>query len=326
MRYNRTVHVPRHDALIRKSLTFAVIVLLVSQVLITAVSFAGEQSIYCEIFSHLRPVWCFMALVLLASLIVLKHKIGSIVSLILFLINLAPIAMLYIPESHQASDDQNSQHIRLLQMNVEGGKNHNYKAALELIKEYRPDIVGFSEITETWLKNMEGGLPDFPYRVAEPYHGGIGVFSRLPLRDAKIEYFGTIRRPRVFTRVNVGEKTITLFFAHPVIPLRGSREADLAETAREIHAESNPTILAGDLNCTPWSYYFDKLKRDGALHDSEQGFGFQPSWCTFWPIALFPIDHCLMTKQFSTTSRNICKKIGSDHFPVYTEMVLHSGN
>jgi endonuclease/exonuclease/phosphatase (EEP) superfamily protein YafD len=89
----------------------------------------------------------------------------------------------------------------------------------------------------------------------------------------------------------------------------------------------NPKILIGDLNCGPWSPAFSNLL-SGGLHDSEQGFGPQPSWPARTgrvveniPIPpLIPIDHVLVSDDICVVQRQTGPPMQSDHVPVFVRI------
>jgi endonuclease/exonuclease/phosphatase (EEP) superfamily protein YafD len=307
----------------QKLIYLADVVLLAPIGVLSLASFLGAFDNSCELLSHLRPVWCLGALLLSVLLLVVRRYVPATIAIAIFVLNAIPLFALFMPAARTYAPPT-AQRLKILQMNLWGGKNHDYERTVQTIRDLQPDLIGLSEVTATWLQQLKTRLPEFPYQVAEPNHGGICLLSRLPLHDGKVEYYGTIMRPRVFARVQVTGQSVTLIFAHPVIPLGHPerRNGELQELARETSSDPNPTILAGDLNCTPWSYYFGKLQTDGRLHDSETGFGFQPSWCVFWGFTMFPIDHCLMTEDIVTVSRRLGPPFGSDHLPVFTEVAL----
>ena len=293
--------------------------------------FLSGQDEYCELLSHLRLAYCLVLPIICIAFIGLKaRKLGFFAALMLIL-NLIPVLSLYLPPKYSdttsGSDHNNvseQQTIKLLEMNLWGGKNQNHSAVLSLIDDTAPDIIGFSEITASWLSVLQDNLKSYHYQIAQPLYGGIAVFSRIPFETAEVRYSGPKHRPRVVARLKLKNQNITLIFSHPLIPIHtfALRNAEFTEIATEARTAKEPVLLAGDLNCTPWSVYFDKLKREGNLFDSEQGFGPQPSWNVVTP--LLPIDHLLTSSDFVTTKRRICSPIGSDHFAVYAEVRLRS--
>jgi endonuclease/exonuclease/phosphatase (EEP) superfamily protein YafD len=263
------------------------------------------------------------------AFIALKARKLSLFAALILIVNLIPVLVLYLPPTYPdrsissaQSSGSEQQTIKLLEMNLWGGKNLNHSAVLSLIDETAPDIIGFSEVTGSWLSVLKNNLKSYPYQIAQPLYGGIVVFSRVPFKSAEVRYSGLKRRPRVVARLKLKSQNVTLIFSHPFIPLYTMplRNAELVEIANEARTANEPVLLAGDLNCTPWSVYFDQLKNEGNLFDSEQGFGPQPSWNVVTP--LIPIDHLLTSSDFVTTKRRICPPIGSDHFAVYAEVLL----
>lgn len=290
-------------------------------------AFFSDAHAAFEYLSHLRPMWCLAAGILAALLLALKCRRMAALAAVVLAVNLAPIAKLYIPTGARAEDG--NARISILQLNVWGGKNRHPELAVAAIKAADADVVGISEVTSLWMPFLKYYLPEYPYVIAEDRFGGIAVFSKLPLKDAQVKYYSKINRPRIQTRFKVGDRMVTLLFIHPVTPFHGvhvrNGEFDVvAADAMKVIDSKEPLILAGDLNCTPWSAYFDKLAREAHVQDTERGYGVQPTWNAFWKVTIFPIDHCLATDDFITVRRTIGERIGSDHLPVMTELSLRS--
>lgn len=306
-----------------KFLRFTLNLCLIVLAGLTLASFLGKYNFVCELLSHLRPYLCLSALAVLFLLFMVKAKRTAFVALCLFLLNGVQVLSLYLPYSTEVASS--SSRVKFLQMNIWGGKNRKYDAVLSEIQKENADIVGISELTQGWWTVLKPKLKQYPYQVVEPSYGGICLVSRLPIKDGCVEHYGELKRPRIVASVLVKDQWIKVVFAHPVIPMRhvGMRDGELAAIAVDARSSSTPVIVAGDLNCTPWSYFFYKLERDGKLRDTEKGFGYQPSWSMFQPAPLFCIDHCLASAEFSTVKRYNGRFVGSDHLPVITELSLH---
>jgi endonuclease/exonuclease/phosphatase (EEP) superfamily protein YafD len=243
----------------------------------------------------------------------------------LIVINIVPVAYLYLPQSVTAASTNEHANLRVLQFNLQGGKNRRYEDTLSLIKKIDPDLVGLSELTSTWGKVLEENLTDYPYRIVEPHRGGVSLFSKYPIANAQVKYFGKLRRPRIQAQLNFKGQDVDVVFIHPVTPnrSRGLRNGELALVAVEAKAFKNPGIVFGDMNTTPWSGTFDKLLENGGLLDSERGFGYQPTWNAKMRLSLLPIDHLLSTPQFAVRERRVLNFVGSDHLPLLVELELH---
>ena len=273
----------------------------------------------------------FAALGLIMLLVTLPFKNITAISLAAsaFLVNIAAIAPLYLPaqrESQSLASAEEMHRLKIMQFNLWGGKNKKYFDVAQTIIQTNPDVIGFSEITPTWLIALKAGLANYPYMVSDTTGGGIAIFSRLPLESKEIRYYSDRKRPRAIAKIKLAGGHFTLIFAHPFIPLKytAMRNEEFAIYAKEAveASKSGPVIVAGDLNCTPFSHDFSKLLKDGQLTDTEHGFGPQPSWSTHQKIALFPIDHCLVSKDIVTLNRYIGGDIGSDHLPVVVELEI----
>ena len=109
---------------------------------------------------------------------------------------------------------------------------------------------------------------------------------------------------------------------HPRTPRGGHRfvERNLQlERAAEFSAAAalrgELVVLMGDLNCTPFSPWFDRLLTRGLLRDSAVGLSLKPTWSSgpWW----LPLDHILLGGKWEVRERRVYEdRLGSDHFPV----------
>ena len=80
------------------------------------------------------------------------------------------------------------------------------------------------------------------------------------------------------------------------------------------------TIVAGDLNCTPWSPNFVDLLKSSNLINSGLGHGLAISWTPIPITALgLPIDHVLVGDGIQVADRKVGPHVGSDHRPVIVD-------
>ncbi len=294
--------------------------------LVSALSLAGffsAQDQACELLSHFRIVWVTLLILVIAWTIMAKQRAIATLAAIILCVNSFDIIRLYLPDN-RAPKSANRQQIKILAMNVAGDNNLDYDSVFSLISETKPDIVGISEVNPAWLKKLNEKLIQYPYRVAVSKSDGIALFSRVPIRKSELRYSKLANRPRICASVEVNGRAIALDFAHPLLPvLPKLRNEELEEIAEEARLSPIPIVVFGDLNCTPWSAYFEKLLVSGKLHDTEQGFGPQPTWNAMWFIPLLPIDHCLTSAEFKTEQRKTCPSITSDHLPIFIRLTLN---
>lgn len=276
-----------------------------------------------ELCSHFRLLYAaFFLLLLVPCLIVRRWKLVSIVGAF-FLVNVMTIVPLSMGRVSIASPKHS---LSIMQANI-NRQNMFFDKFVDAVKRENPDVVYILEMHNAWKKPMDEMLDNYPYRHTQPQDDcfGIGVYSRVPLIDAKTIYYGTSGAPTITCKFG-SDNPITLIATHSMPP----REARLIDLRNELFGElvkvaeqtKGPLLIAGDLNCTPWSSAFDVFSRDGKLVDSESGFGPQPSWPSgFSPFPVIPIDHFLTTRDVMTRRRYVCKMLeGSDHYPVFIEI------
>lgn len=307
---------------VRRTLVGASRVALGTMAIFSLVGCCGRFGAWLDIFSNFRAAYVVLLLVLTA-IVACTGRVWLIsCSSLLLLGN----CLSFIPFFSGRTPASSQPQIRVLELNIFGGKNLQRQRTIDVINQSDADVVGISEVTKPWISELQT-LNQYPYQIYEPRFGGVGLLSKRPLKNSCIKYYSEIKRPRIVATVNVAGRNVRLVFAHPVIPLyrKGSRDGELIELANDVRSSDNsPAILFGDLNATPWSYNFAKLLKDGGLVDSEDGFGFQPTWCAFFaPFSLLlPIDHCLVTEQFVVVDRRVLGNINSDHLPLQVDLAF----
>ena len=92
--------------------------------------------------------------------------------------------------------------------------------------------------------------------------------------------------------------------------------AALAQFVRRI---DSPLVLAGDLNTSPWSNAFRKLRAATGLSPAAK---LLPSWPA-WPLALpqVALDHIFVSPDLAVAAAGTGTAVGSDHLPVWAQLV-----
>lgn len=299
------------------------IMLQITALLIGVISltgFWGDMNTPFELISHFRVAFAAIFFAFSLFFLLCRMKLAAATSAVLLAVNAFPILPLYMPLL--ADNDPQYTSVKVLEFNVQGGKNKNYKSTIATIKSTDPDIVGVTEITGGWAKVLKAELSDYPYQVVEPRYGGVSLFSKFPVLNSEVKFFGPLKRPRIHASIGLNGQPVDVVFVHPVTPNKNRllRDKELAVITEEVKASKNPAVVFGDFNTTPFSYVFQRMLQDGGLVDSETGYGYQPTWNAKLPVATFPIDHVLVTSQFVTLERKVLESVGSDHLPVFVEL------
>lgn len=236
----------------------------------------------------------------------------------------------------QASPTSQSTQLRsfkILHINVLG-PNRNSAAVIQLIRQTRPDILTLAEYNGWWQNELKrsGVLDGFTSRYVVPY-GNDGVYSRIPFQDVHVEFMATGRDPTTIAHFRWNGAPVTLLMVHPRPPVKPDwflrQQRHFAKWEQDFPQYGENVLVVGDLNTSPWSAAFRHFSDTSGLRDSQLGYGVQPTWPTFWPrpwlrlpVALIPIDHVLLSRNFKVLSQKTGAFTGSDHWPIIVELAL----
>jgi endonuclease/exonuclease/phosphatase (EEP) superfamily protein YafD len=299
---------------------------LVLVVFLSFATFAGCLSNapwWLEIFSHFRLQYGAGLLLGVVYFSVSRKSFAALAAAVVASVNLyfAAPQLLARPTVHAGS----GRTLRLATANLHK-RNEDAAKVLDFVRQEAPDVLFFEEFTSEWqskLRSLDGAYPHAIFAPQEGGVAGVAVLSRLPLRSRETLLLAGEGFPSIEVEVEVAGRTLRLLAVHPPAPrnarlfrIRNRIYAALSEIARE---SSEPVVVAGDFNSTPWAYSFRRLLEDGGLEDTSEGRGFQWSWpAGFWPLAI-PIDHCLV-RGVRAVNRHMGSDIGSDHYPLVVDL------
>ncbi|HET9528836.1 MAG TPA: endonuclease/exonuclease/phosphatase family protein [Blastocatellia bacterium] len=291
----------------------------------TLAGFAGRFWWVFDLFSHFRVQYLFLISVVILLLLLGKKWRSSAVLSLCAAINLASILPYYLPGDAAAGDATTP--LRVASINVNTA-NRKYDLVRQYIIDNSPDIVLLMEVNAAWDRALEELHSLYPYRVSEPRPDNFGIvlFSRRPLIKGEIVYLGEARAPSVIAELEIAERKLTIFGAHLSAPMSDTYYRLRNEQAEAIGAYLSsvpgPKMLIGDLNMSPWSYYFGRLLGVTGLSDSSTGRGIHLTWPTHTLWMRIPIDFCLVSEEILVNDKTVGPNIGSDHFPVLVDIML----
>lgn len=200
--------------------------------------------------------------------------------------------------------------------------SRNTQALATWLAQEKPDVVVLLEVSPGYAQGLRT-LHDYPFQqiVAQDSPFGIAVLSRHPLQQVEvIEDAQGIAH--IEAQLQWRGQPVGIIALHPMPPLTPQyhrvRNAKLAALAKHATASDIPTVLAGDLNATPWSSAFSGLAQLGLRRAS--------GLVATWPAVLqgvlgLPIDHVLVTQHWAVVARKVGPQLGSDHLPVLVHLV-----
>ena len=212
--------------------------------------------------------------------------------------------------------------IRLVTANL-AYRNRDHDAFLAWLEANPADVVVVQELTPAWADALERTRAGYPYRhlLARDDAYGVAVLSRWPLESVATLDLAQDGLPSLGFVVRAGTTRLRVLGMHthwPLTPaLQRMRDRSLELAARQVREQALPTVLAGDLNLTPYAPAFGRLLRASGLRDAFATRAWRATWTAgFWPLAL-PIDHVLLPAGACVRATTIGPDIGSDHRPVH---------
>lgn len=198
--------------------------------------------------------------------------------------------------------------------------------ALAWLASHPADVVVLQEVTPEWAAALSVTGDLYPHRATHPRQDpyGIGVLSRWPLVRVDYVDFAEDGLPSVVATLDMNGRRIQVVGLHtpwPVLKdLQAARDRALARAAALARESKLPTVIAGDLNLTPYAPAFRRLEREAGMRDAFAHRWWRPTWqAALWPLAL-PIDHVLVPAGACVQSATIGEDVGSDHRPVSVAM------
>ncbi|MDJ0750211.1 MAG: endonuclease/exonuclease/phosphatase family protein [Woeseiaceae bacterium] len=276
-----------------------------------------------QLFTHFRLQYLVGSLLLLTVFAFLRDRAYTTALAVSMLANATVVMPWYVDVAENSGESQ----LKLMSVNALS-TNVEHDRLFALLSAEQPDLVFVQEISPQWEKALTAVHPDYPYRYAEAREGnfGIALLSRLPL--ARVDHVDSppFGFPTLQGEVAIGDHTLRFVSTHPMVPLGASnfsaRNEQLQQVAQQLGASSTSTILVGDLNASMWGLHYRRLESATGLRNARRGHGILPTWPTFMPFAMIPIDHVLVSSDIGVSRIETGPSIGSDHLPLIVTLSL----
>ncbi|WP_334062571.1 endonuclease/exonuclease/phosphatase family protein [Alteromonas genovensis] len=285
---------------------------LITAVLITLLCYNGLS----------LPFWLHAALVA-----------GLGISLLYQAIWIFPYTGFYRKEVPRDRNPQKQRTISILSSNV-FMPNSNYQKLIDHINNKKPDFVVTLESNEKWehaLKPIEKDYPYTQFCALENLYG-MHLYSKYEFDEHTLRFLVEDDVPSVKIAIKVDGERVILQFLHPKPPspteneYARPRDIELNIVGQEVAQTAGPIIVAGDLNDVAWSPTTRKFKKISGLLDPREGRGFYNTFHAHYPLIKWPLDHVFHSSHFALVDLERLSDIGSDHYPLYTELVLKEAN
>jgi endonuclease/exonuclease/phosphatase (EEP) superfamily protein YafD len=321
---NAATHGPRRR---RESFGIALVLALGAA---SAVAFSARWWWIGELAASFRwhLGWC--AMLCGALLFALRMWRTACAAVILACLHVAPELQLALGARPQAASGHT---LDIVEANV-FWPNKRIAEVIDALRAADPDLIAFEELSPASREQLERALAAWPERVISPAPEswsegtwGVGLFSKLPLRNARRVPIGDAYAPLIEAQVELDGRVVTVRVVHVPRPGRVQHLARRASTLAALETElawDERCVLVGDLNTTSTSPAFDELLERTHLRDSRAGFGRQPTW-TLRKLGLplsIAIDHVLVGANVAVIERETLSLPGSDHHAVRARLAL----
>ena len=304
--------------------------LLSGLALLSAVGFFGGPHRLFELASHFRPQYLAVATLLLLVFAARRELRWSALAMGLVALNAHALMSSSVPHAVAAvAAPSEPVPVRLLLANLQYS-NGAHAEFERLVGDEQPDVIVVEEVTPAWAGALAGLRERFPARQLVVREGafGIGILSRWPLHDVELLDFGHPAYPALLARIATGQGRLALLAVHPPPPISDElfavRNDQLHQAAALLRRLGPRTVLLGDLNTSPWSPFFSKLLQQSGMTSAREGFGLLPTWPSFFPPAMIPIDHCLIGRDARVRRVKTGPHIGSDHLPLVIDLLVRA--
>ena len=278
---------------------------------------------FIELFSHFRLQYLLVSLLLLIPLALRRQALYSLLLALAVVLNASYVLPWYTGGDAATASGK----IKVLYANVLRS-NREHDRLLALIRREQPDIVALLEISSQWLEALKTLQEDYPHSYTAPREDNFGValLSRMPLSGAKHVNSPPLGYPTILAGIDVDGAAITLITTHPMIPLGAdnfaARNQQLQSIEEIVAATNDDVILFGDLNASLWDRHYRHFEGATSLRNARRGHGILPTWPTFMPPAMIPIDHVLVSERIGIADIRTGPRIGSDHLPLVVTVTL----
>ncbi len=287
----------------------------------------GIWSSHVERLSHFRLWWIGLLFGLVILFLKQKRRFPAVLAAVMMITATIPLRGYWMPPTKATIST--SKPIKFIGWNLLW-ENQQYHEALAWLKAQDADVILLTECTEEWRNELSELSAQYPHRISSERISAEGMLllSRFPLDTPDSNGLSSAEpKPWISVVMHTPDGPKRIIGLHPRTPRSGHRfslrNIQYDRTAEIASSAGMPVVVLGDLNCTPFSPWFDRLLNRGHLRDSSLGYGIHSTWVGNG-IGL-PIDHILISSEWEVVNHIVHQdRMGSDHHPVIAVLVSRS--
>jgi endonuclease/exonuclease/phosphatase (EEP) superfamily protein YafD len=305
-----------------------VVIPAVALAVMSLAAFLGRWVWWLDVLANFRAQYVVALAVLGLVVMLSKWRKTGYVIIGAALINLIAVLPLFI--GSPADPESTAVSVRVMSFNLLSD-NESYSDVIDYIEAVDPDIVLLHEASRPWEVAIESSGLDHEVvraRSEELIFGTLVLVRGAGVEAVSYGFAETSPRAVEVSFTPAGwSSPLTVLGTHPLAPTDDDRaalrDAQLGFAGQWAADRTGAYLVAGDFNSTPWSWPFRRLLDLGELHNSQIGFGLQPSFSSQANLLLrVPIDHLVHSEALEVTDRRLGPSLGSDHFPLLVDLQL----
>lgn len=240
-----------------------------------------------------------------------------------------PFTPLFKKEVDGAGNTDTAEKFSVMTANVLAS-NRNANDLLAMVRNHAPDVLVTLESDAWWQEQLDTLESAYPHSLKCPLDNryGMHVYSRLALEDATLDFLVDAEIPSMQARVILPSgRAVSMHFLHPAPPSpteedsSEERDAELIIVARRVQNCSSPVVVTGDLNDVAWSETTRLFRKISGLLDPRVGRAMTNTFHAGYWFMRWPLDHLFHSHHFTLSSIRRLPRFGSDHFPLYVELL-----
>lgn len=314
-------------------------VILLNLAALIAPYYLNESNWFLSIASHLRVLSIYIISICFVFLLLLRQWFNVFIYLLLGFYFLAfyyfdhqekLFQEKYFPVARQYTRIN----ARFISFNLNFHNRHYEEVKQFLLEQIDPKkdtVIFLSEVTQKWEEELKDLIELFPNIItgARPDGFGYMLLSTARLFDSK--KFNIKDVPLIRTQIEFKKgQVITFWGVHAPPPINPFFYGKQVEYLQELKAQSNvqtdPQIIVGDFNATPWSKVFKEViagnnKPTPIFNYANSETYPQNTWNIGPEFLGFPIDHVLYDHLFKLHHFHVRGKFGSDHNAIVADFL-----
>ena len=313
---------PAFASMVAKRLLVMALVLLVSAAALASL-IAKSASIWwlADLAVHFKIQYLLVGALCIAPALWLRRWVLVSLCLLCIIVNAQPVAQFFSPADQASMPTMQARQgyaqVRVASLNV-WFANVDYDGVAAWIEQSDPDVVVLVEVNPAWHEALAQRLPAWPHQHYQDIAGKSGKLFLSKTEPLSVVSISSVDgRPPLLATLYIDGATLRVGAVHAHWPIGAGnssiRNKMLGEIALLANSEETPFIAAGDFNVSPFSPHFQSMVHNGGLRRASAGWGWQPTWPHFLPIAGIEIDHILVPRSVFVTGFRVQKGPGSDH-------------